>query len=343
MTLSVAFYGAGERAQPHLRALARRADVRVTAVCDLDRRAAEAVAAGWGASVFVSGEAMLREARPDALWVCVPPHRQGDVLLRAAEQGVPFFVEPPGAPDYARARLVARRVGEARLVTAVGFPTRYTDVLAEAREYLGANPLPLALGWWLRPTAEEDGPTTAAGLLWGEACGLVDALRYFCGDVARAHALNAGASGGGLVVQMELASGGVGVLTCTAYPRPDPRAELELLGEGWTLGFAAAPDGVAPALATLRLVERDRTTMLRRLNDPASDHAAAFLAAVAARDPGAVPTGYAEALRTLAVCHAAAVSAREGRPVTVAEVEQSAEPKPAGDSPGSKVAYNERK
>jgi len=39
MTLSAAFCGAGERAQPYLRALARRPDVRVTAVCDPDRRA----------------------------------------------------------------------------------------------------------------------------------------------------------------------------------------------------------------------------------------------------------------------------------------------------------------
>jgi predicted dehydrogenase len=324
MTLNAAFYGAGERAQPHLRALARRSDVRVTAVCDPERRAAEAVAAGWGASVFATAEAMLREARPDVLWACVPPHLLGDVLPRAADLGVPFFVEPPGALDYAAARACARRVGGAGLVTAVGFTTRYTDVLAEAREYLGAKALPLALGWWLRPSAEDDGPTTAAGLLWGEACGLVDALRFFCGDVTRVHALSAGSGGGGLVVQLELASGGVGVLTCTAYPRPDPRAELELLGEGWTLGFAAPTDGAAPALATLRLVERDRTTILRRLNDPAADHAAAFLEAVTARKPDAVPTGYAEALRTLAVCHAAAVSAHEGRPVTVAEVEQAA-------------------
>jgi len=323
MTLSAAFYGAGERAQPYLRALARRPDVRVTAVCDRDRRAAEAVAAGWGAGVFPTAEALLREGRPDVLWVCVPPHLLGDVLLQAADQGVPFFVEPPGAADYPTAQQCAERVARAGLVTAVGFPTRYTDVLAEAREYLGAKVLPLALGWWLRPSSDEDGPTTASAMLWSEACGLVDALRYFCGDVARVQARSAGPSGGGLVVQLELASGGVGVLTCTAYPRPDPRAELELLGEGWTLGFAAPTEGSATALATLRLVERDRTTSLRRLNDPSADHVAAFLEAVGTRQPGAVPTGYGEAVRTLAVCHAAAVSAREGRPVSVAEVEGS--------------------
>src|SRR5262245_51760528 len=163
MAFHLAFYGAGARAQPYLDALARRADVEVTAVCDLDRRAAEQTAAGWNAQVFLSYEAMLQEATPDALWVCVPPPLQGDVLLKAAEQGVPFFVEPPGAVDYERALAYGRRVREARLVTAVGFRGRHADVAQEARGYLGANPVPLALGWWLAPPAD-DGPAAAAGL-----------------------------------------------------------------------------------------------------------------------------------------------------------------------------------
>jgi predicted dehydrogenase len=312
MPLNVAFYGAGERARPYLDALARRPDVRVAALCDLDRRAAEQSAAGWGAQVFLSYEAMLQEARPGALWVCVAPHLQGDVLLKAIEQRVPFFVEPPGAMDYERARLYGRRAAEAGLVTAVGFPTRYTDLVQEAHEYVGANPVPLALGWWLRPP-DEDVPATAASLLWNEACRMVDVFRFFCGEVVRVQALHAGRDQGGMVVQMELAGGSVGVLTCAAFARPEPRVELELLGEGWSLGFG---DG----LATLRLVERDKTTILRRLNAPAEDHVAAFLEAVAAGSLAALPTGYAEALRTLAVCQAATLSAREGRAVAVEEV-----------------------
>jgi hypothetical protein len=48
----------------------------------------------------------------------------------------------------------------------------------------------------------------------------------------------------------------------------------------------------------------------------------AFLAAVEAADPAAVAAGYNDALRTLAVCHAAALSAAEARPVEISEVEQ---------------------
>lgn len=319
MSIRLAFYGAGDRARPFLDALARRPDVEVTAVCDLDRRAAEQTAAGWGARVYLSYEAMLEEAQPEALWVCVAPSHQGDVLLRAAERGIPFFVDAPGAASYERAVLYGRRVEERKLVTAVGFSARFGDVVQEAREYLGTHAIPLALGWWLAPAGEEP-RVGVTELLWTEACRLVDALRFFCGEILRVRALAGGKEEppGGMVVQLEFASGSVGVLTCATFARPEPRVELELLGQGWSIGFG-------PNLATLRLAESDKTTILRCLNDPAADQATAFLTALSAGEPPAILVNYADALRTLAVCHAAAVSARERRPVELAEVEPKGE------------------
>lgn len=316
MALTLAFYGAGDRAQPYLHALARQPDVALTAVCDLDRRAAEQVAAGWGARVFLSYEAMLQEAKPKALFVCVPPHLQGDVILKAAELRIPFFVEPPGAVDISRARTYGRAAAAAGLVTAVGYPARHADVVREARTYLGTNTIPLALGWWLKPPEDDSLGTTVTSLLWSDACRLIDGLRAFCGDVTRVRALSAGlgVASGGLVVQLEFAGGTAGVLTCATFARPEPRVELELLGEGWSVTFGEG-------YGSLRLAERDKTTTLRRLNVPAADAAVDFLEAVMAGDSAAVGVSYGEALKTLAACHAAAVSAREGRIVTVAEIE----------------------
>jgi predicted dehydrogenase len=316
MAFHIAFYGAGREAQPYLQALARRADVTVTAVCDPDRRAAEQTAAGWGAQVFADYETMLPAVQPDALWVCLPPHLQGEVLPKAAELRIPFFVEPPGALDYERARLISRLVQQAKLVTTVAFCGRYADVVQEARQYLGANPIPLALGWWLCQP-EDPGSDSAERLLWTQACRLVDTLRFFCGEVNRVRTLatGAGTSAGGLVIQLEFAGGTVGVLTCTTFARPEPRIELELMGEGWSLCLGED-------LTSLRLAERDKTTILRCLNVPAADHVAAFLAAVATKNPAAVASGYADALLTLAVCYAATRSAREARSIDLAEIEQ---------------------
>jgi myo-inositol 2-dehydrogenase / D-chiro-inositol 1-dehydrogenase len=346
--MNFAFYGAGPRAQRYLQALAHRPDVALAGVCDPDPRAAEATAAGWRAKIYPSCETMLEEARPDALCICIAPQLQADAVAQATKRNIPFFIEPPGAIDYDHARVYAGQIARSRLVTAVGFTIRYADVVQEAREYLGTNPVPLALGWWLEPMedavavgwageadhgtlslshgaqaipgARASTPLSASQFLWAEGCRLVDALRLFCGEVHRVRALSAdaGTAAGGLVVQMEFAGGGVGVLTCATFARPEPRMELEFMGDGWSLAFV-------DRFATLRLAERDKTTILRCLNDPSAQHVTAFLAAVEAGDPAAVAASYSDALHTLTVCHAVIVSIREGRPVTIAEVEEGKE------------------
>lgn len=322
MTLNLAFYGAGPLAEPYLDALRARSDVQVRAVCDVDRRAAEQTAAGWGAQVILSYEAMLQEVEPDALWVCVPPELQGDILLKATALRIPFFVVPPGAVDFERACQYAQLIEQAKLVTAVGFPGRDADVVQEAREYLGANVVPLALGWWLAPPQDRNAVAGVVGQLWTDACGLIDGLRFFCGEVTRVRALGAGggAATGGLVLQLEFAAGTVGMVTCATFARQEPRIELELLGEGWSLRFGKD-------LGTLRLDERDKTTILRCLNNPAAQQTAAFLEAVTTRNPARVAVPYAEALRTLEVCHAAAASVRDGQPVAVGRAKAPSGPK----------------
>src|SRR5258708_2635395 len=110
MTLSVAFVGAGPAAQPYLEALARRQEVKLTAICDADRRAAEQIAAGWQARVFPNFQSLLQECPPEALWICLPPQLQGNVLAQVIAGKVPFFIEPPGAVDFAQAASCAAAV-----------------------------------------------------------------------------------------------------------------------------------------------------------------------------------------------------------------------------------------
>lgn len=66
---------------------------------------------------------------------------------------------------------------------------------------------------------------------------------------------------------------------------------------------------------SLRVAEQDKTTILRRLNKPVEEQVTVFLEAVATGEPATVPTGYADALATLAVCEAAAKSLQENRAI----------------------------
>ncbi len=311
MSLPLAFYGVGESAQPYLQALAKRSDVQVVAVCDADQRLAEQVAAGWNAKVFPDPDSML-QSKPAAVWVCVPPRMQGKILTQIAGMEIPFFVEPPGSVDFDTARICQKLVQEKSLVSAVGYYTRYSDLVQEAKEYLGANSIPLALGWWLCTPMGDESEIIAADLLWMDACRMVDVMRNFCGEVTRVRALTAGAGGeeGGLVVQLEFDNGTVGMLTCASFARPAPRIELEMLGEGWSINLGRD-------LATLQLDEYDKSTLLRCLNQPRTDLTSAFIDAVRQKDPNLISPSFLDAFHTMGVCYAAGVSAGEGKEIAI--------------------------
>lgn len=316
MALRIAFFGVGELAEPYLRALARLPELEMAGVCDADRRAAETVAAGWNTRVFSAYDRMLEETRPDALWICLDSHLQSDVILKAAALRIPFFVVPPGAADFERLYHCAQAVRDARVTTAVGFQASFVDLMKEAREYVGANTVPLAIGWWL---AVDEGVADAADLLWKKACFHIDAMRYFCGPVARVRTLSS--HGGGIILQLEFVGGTVGTLTCATFARPEPRRELELLGEGWSMLFG-------DQLQSLQLAEQDKTTILRSLNNPAQEATIAFLEAIAGK-PTPQLISYLDAVETLAVCQAAFISQRENRVVELREELRLPAAKPA--------------
>jgi predicted dehydrogenase len=325
--MNIACYGLGRRAEPYLRELARRPDVSVIGLADADGRAAEQAAATWQARVFGDLETMLAEVRSDALLICTEPGRQDAAVALAVEKRLPFLIEPPGGLDCGQAFKRARQIEEFGLVSTVGYRAASTDVVREAREYVGANPVPLILGWWL--AGPEVNPTVAVeDLLTGEACRFLDAMCYFCGEVMEVRSRSAGAGPihKGVVVELEFEAGTIGILTCSCFTRPEPRLELELMGTGWSLGFTGD-------FATLKVAERDKTMILYGRNDPVGDQVAAFLASVATGNLDGLKVNYSDAVRTLAVCQAALLSIREGRPVSPGELETAEENEPGIDAP----------
>jgi predicted dehydrogenase len=321
MPISLAFYGAGELAQPYLRALAARSDVRVLAVCDPDPRAAEEAAAGWGARVLPHYTPLLQEDTPDALFVCVPPRLLGDVLEQAATLSLPFFVEAPGAADWDGARRLAHTLTMAPMVTAVGYHARYTDLVQEGKGYLAGSAVALAHGTHLADPREPG--QTAADVFWNEGCRLLDALRFLAGPVARVAAVQTPA--GVFTASLETTGGTAAVVAVAACASAEPRAVLDLFGAGWHMRYERN-------LSALRLDERDKTTILRQVNVAPAAQAAAFLDAVRAGDPTLVTPSYPEAAQTLAVCQAALRAAQESRWVEVAELTGGLEVKPRAET-----------
>ena len=95
---TVAIIGAGFiSSRKHLPAWLRlRRDVRVVAVCDLDRARAEAVGRQFGIpAAYDDVEQMLGVERPDFVDVCTPPNTHADIAVAALKAGSHALIEKP--------------------------------------------------------------------------------------------------------------------------------------------------------------------------------------------------------------------------------------------------------
>lgn len=102
MELRFAVVGAGFWAHYQLAAWSEAPDVRCVAVCDRDRKRAEALAAARGVPKTYDDVAeMLRVERPDFVDVITNPPGHGPVVRLAAEAGVPVICQKPMAQTLA--------------------------------------------------------------------------------------------------------------------------------------------------------------------------------------------------------------------------------------------------
>lgn len=99
----VGLIGAGYIAAWHAEAIKATPGARLVAVCDPAPGAAQALGGPLGAQAFASLEAMLAEARLDAVHVLTPPHLHAPQALQSLAAGAHVLVEKPFALDRAEA------------------------------------------------------------------------------------------------------------------------------------------------------------------------------------------------------------------------------------------------
>jgi predicted dehydrogenase len=125
--LSIALLGTGYMASVHARHLRAQPGVRISAVCDTDpaRSAAFVRDHAPGAAVFTDCATMLDEARPNALYLAIPPHAHDGQAELAAARGVHLFLEKPIARTLERGRSIAAAAERHGIITQVGYHLRH--------------------------------------------------------------------------------------------------------------------------------------------------------------------------------------------------------------------------
>jgi predicted dehydrogenase len=118
--LRIAVLGAGLRAQSHMAAIAVLRDHwRLVAVCDVLPERAEAAGGRYDVPAFTDPLTLLERARPDAVFVIVPPEGHHPLALAAAERGIHVITEVPISITLPLADLMLETAARHRVVLEV--------------------------------------------------------------------------------------------------------------------------------------------------------------------------------------------------------------------------------
>ncbi len=310
MSVRLGLVGAGWIARLHLEALARLGRSELVGVVSRTIDGASALTDAWGGSPFDDLDRMLETARPEAVYVCVPPHRSVAIGERLVERRIPFLTEKPLAADDAVGPVrLADAIERAGLIVGVGYHLRALDIVPELRDRLAVRPPRLIVARWLAetpPPAWWASVAEGGGQVIEQATHLYDLARLLAGeaevvgaasvrrtDPERGLAVDDVADAAAAVLRFE--RGAVGSFS-SAHRLRSASIEMTIASDGLLTTLWKGPSGQGDWHATFddgaRLVERAAA------GDPYQVQAAGFFDALEMGDPARVLSSYADALKT---------------------------------------------
>jgi myo-inositol 2-dehydrogenase/D-chiro-inositol 1-dehydrogenase len=309
LAIRLGLVGGGWISGQHLEALERLGRTELVGVVAGRRETAEAVTARWGGQAYDDLAAMLDGARPEVVYVAVPPHRSVSIGEQLAARHLPFLTEKPlAATDPDGPPRLAAQIDGGGLVVAVGYHLRALDIMAELRARLTLAPPRLVVARWLDSTP---GPAwwgrvdEGGGQVIEQATHLYDLARWIMGEAAVVGAASTRDPAGSppsvdvadsSAAILRFADGAIGSFANTRQIGTAV-IEVEFVSDGLLTRLSKRPDRGQGDWH----VSFDDGTVIRAIRaerDPYEAQAAAFLDAVETDDPSAVLSTYGDALLT---------------------------------------------
>uniref|UniRef100_A0A6B2LFC6 Gfo/Idh/MocA-like oxidoreductase N-terminal domain-containing protein n=1 Tax=Arcella intermedia TaxID=1963864 RepID=A0A6B2LFC6_9EUKA len=143
------------------------------------------------AKIFSSLEAMIKEAKPEAVWIGVPPAAHGEIEKLCVSAGIHMFIEKPiscGTPETVE-QIHKMLHSNPKVVVSVGYMLRYSKAVDYIKDFLSSRHLmPTSIMaryntaypsigskmWWDQ--------RTSGGPIIEQATHFCDLLRYFGGE-----------------------------------------------------------------------------------------------------------------------------------------------------------------
>lgn len=323
MSIRIGFVGTGGIAQGHMKRLSEMADVELVAYADVALERAEKAAADFGGTAYDRYDKMLGAEKLDGVVICTPPFAHGDIELACCERGLPMLVEKPVAISTAMAKPILAAIKQAGVPTVVAYKYRWDDHVMKAKEMLADKKIGLVFGnfWGGTPGApwwRVQGKS--GGQFIEQTTHIVDMARYLCGDVMEVcgletrlvmhDALENYDIADAASANLTFASGAIGNISNTSMLAGFGQSSLRVMAHEFTLQIAGH---------NLSWAGKDGTGEYQMQADGYTGEDMAFVAACRG-DSSLAYSDYEDAVKSLAVSEAVAVSAAKGGPVKVSEL-----------------------
>jgi len=128
--------GAGRIGKVHAETLAfRLPEAEIVSIADIDRKAAEVLAARCGIpKVVSSADEVINDKNADAVLICSPTGTHADLIVQAAKAGKQIFCEKPIAFSLDKIDMALDAVAKAGVKLQIGFNRRFDSNFARVRE-----------------------------------------------------------------------------------------------------------------------------------------------------------------------------------------------------------------
>lgn len=340
--LKLALVGCGKIGQKHLQALVHLDEAALVATVDPNLEQAQAAAVAFDAAAFSDLKTALDEVELDAAIVATPSGLHPELTQLALEHGLHVLVEKPLALSYREGRTLVDLAAQAGRVLAVTHFNRLLPsvarLLAACRDGRLGRPLTAEVTVaWNRPQSyyeEASWRGTRAmdgGILFNQAIHAMDVLVQAVGPAAEAQAWSdtfnhAIETEDALVGTVRFQSGALAtVLATTSVARANLEERIVVIGEAG----AAAVGPTASQLLYWRVEGEDEEAVRSAVASAPSrtgwqSHWEAlqdFVGAIRRGEPANLSGE--SALPALALVEALTRSAREGRRVSLEEVQAS--------------------
>jgi myo-inositol 2-dehydrogenase/D-chiro-inositol 1-dehydrogenase len=324
--MNIAFIGTGGISRSHASGLAKRDDCKFVGAYDLLTNKAQAFAAQHGGMAYGSVSEMLDGAKPDAVWVCLPPHGHGEAEMALAQRRIPFLVEKPVSNSLDTARRILDEVERTGTVTAVGYMNRYRRSSNRAKEILAQDPAVLMHGAWIGGTpgvAWWRVKTQSGGQIVEQTTHIFDLARYLLGEPTSVYARAARGHVKDMpnydvedasIVAIQFANGVVGNLMSCCASRAGGGVHLTISTVHNYMTFTGWEHSLVIRKSPIEEEHISGEPNIFEIEDDA------FIRAVRTTDATSIKSPYRDAVRTLAFCLAANASLDTGEIVTVPSI-----------------------